>query len=117
MVSTLTPKYPNPRARGMKSLGGSSEKPPRVNSISALSPESWSRHLTAILCSGCGLLLSPTSDLGAISVTLYHGDDRSKGYASSKEELEDLLEEASDTSQAFDLQTGAARRAKASSSH
>jgi hypothetical protein len=45
---------------------------------------------------GAGVLLSPTRDGGALSVTVYLGDDRLRGYAASPEELTALLDRVAD---------------------
>jgi hypothetical protein len=50
-----------------------------------------------VLVAGCGVLMSPTRDGGALSITLYVGDDRLRGYAASPEELEALLDRVADT--------------------
>jgi hypothetical protein len=49
---------------------------------------------------GIGVLISPTRDLGAVSLTLYVGDDRERAYASTAEEFTALLEAARDIAQA-----------------
>ena len=46
----------------------------------------------AALYAGCGLLIAPTSDGGALSVTLYDGDERDRTYITNPEELEALAE-------------------------
>jgi hypothetical protein len=46
--------------------------------------------------SGAGVLLSPTRDGGALSITLYVGDDRLRGYAASPEEFTALLDRVAD---------------------
>jgi hypothetical protein len=46
--------------------------------------------------SGSGVLLSPTRDGGALSITLYLGDDRLRGYAASPEEFTALLDRVAD---------------------
>lgn len=46
--------------------------------------------------SGCGVLVSPTRDGGALSITLYVGDDRLRGYAASPEEFTALLDRVAD---------------------
>jgi hypothetical protein len=49
-----------------------------------------------VLESGSGVLLSPTRDGGALSVTVYVGDDRLRGYAASPEEFTALLDRVAD---------------------
>jgi hypothetical protein len=47
--------------------------------------------------------MSPTSDGGSVSLTLYFGDERAKGYAPSKDELEELLAAAVDQAEAYEV--------------
>jgi transposase len=55
----------------------------------------------AIVCaSGCAVLFSPTSDGGAISVTVYAGDERARDYASDAEEFAAVLLAVRDTAEA-----------------
>lgn len=112
-MASMTPRYPSPGARGLKVLGGDREKGPKVGQITDLNPETWKSVLTTILGCGCGLLLSPTSDGGAVSLTLYYGDERAKGYASSKEDLEELLAAASDQAEAHEVGSALGSKRKA----
>lgn len=103
MIGSRMPEYPRPSARGLKPLLNREERTPRAATITDLADSFWKATVQTVMSSGCGLLLSPTSDGGAISVTLYYGDDRAKDYASSPEELEAVLSAASDQAQAYDL--------------
>lgn len=47
--------------------------------------------LDAVLRSGNGIILSRTSDGGAISITILVGDKRQRTYCSNDEELEEAL--------------------------
>lgn len=114
-MSTLTPRYPAPGARGLRTLGNGGEKPPRVASITDLSPEAWKHAIVTILGCGCGLLLSPTGDAGAVSVTLYFGDERAKGYAPTQDEMTELLGAAVDQAEAYELSLATGSRKKAPS--
>lgn len=78
----------------------SNEGTPRVLRIL----EGVAPTLGEVLCDtasvGLGVLISPTSDLGAISVTVYDGDEREKRYATDRQELEALLQALRDFAQA-----------------
>lgn len=50
-------------------------------------PATWVEVVGAVLDRGSALLLSPTTDGGAFSVTLLDGDERSRSYCSSSEEV------------------------------
>jgi hypothetical protein len=41
---------------------------------------------------GIGVLVSPTRDLGAVSLTIYVGDERERAYASTSDELATFIE-------------------------
>ena len=99
----MMPAYPNPNARGVQPLRVRAERESRTGVIVDLEPSAWKHAIVTVLLSGCGLLLSPTSDGGALSVTLYFGDKRAKDYAASSEELLDVLSAATDQAMAFDL--------------
>jgi len=66
----------------------------------------------ACLLAGMGLLIAPTSDAGAISVTLYDGQDRYKSYASTAEEFAVLLETVRDRGDARSATATPARSPK-----
>lgn len=51
----------------------------------------WLEAINGCLDAGLGLLISATRDGGAISLTVYEGDDRSRSYASDAGELVELL--------------------------
>lgn len=51
----------------------------------------WVEAVGRALDAGAALLLSPTSDGGAFSITVLDGDDRSRSYAGSTEEVDELL--------------------------
>lgn len=59
----------------------------------------WLDAIYGSLGAGTGLLVSATSDGGAISITLYEGTERSRSYASSAEELAEVLAAVRDRSQ------------------
>lgn len=51
----------------------------------------WLEAINGCLEFGLGLLISRTSDGGAVSVTVYEGNDRSRSYAATAEELAEVL--------------------------
>lgn len=63
------------------------ETSPRVGQILGIPAQDLMDALAVACASGSAVLFSPTSDGGAISVTLYMGDARSRDYASSAEEF------------------------------
>lgn len=69
--------------------------------------------LGRIVCSGCAVLFSPTSDGGAMSITVYAGDDRARDYAASAEEFAAALVLASDLAEAH-AYNGSTHKPKAS---
>jgi hypothetical protein len=103
MTGRMMPAYPRPTARGLRPLVNRADKLPKVNQITDLPDSYWKGIVQTVMSSGCGLLLSPTSDGGALSVTLYFGDERAKDYASSSDELEAVLSAAADQAQAYEL--------------
>jgi hypothetical protein len=64
---------------------------PRVAQILGIPAQDLLDALAVACASGSAVLFSPTSDGGAISVTLYMGDARSRDYASSAEEFAQTL--------------------------
>ena len=52
----------------------------------------WVETIGRTLDSGAALLLSPTSDGGAFSVTLLDGDDRSRSYCATSDEVTACLQ-------------------------
>lgn len=97
------PEYPRPEARGIKPLRPDRARAAKISGIVDLEPIVWKDALVTVLTSGCGLLLSPTSDGGALSVTLYFGEDRGKDYAASSDELLAVLSAVTDQAQAYEL--------------
>lgn len=51
----------------------------------------WLDAISSCMDAGIGLLISRTSDGGAISITVYEGTGRARSYASSTEELAEVL--------------------------
>lgn len=64
-------------------------------------PTLW-KLLASVVDSGAAVMVSKTSDGGAISLTLYVGSQRYREYAQSLEMLEQLLREAGRAAEAAD---------------
>jgi hypothetical protein len=97
---TRMPDYNPAGRRRFKPLRDRADTTPRVGVIVGVSPNELLDAVGRVLCSGCAILFSPTSDGGAVSITVYHGDDRSRDYASSAEEFATSLTLASDLAEA-----------------
>jgi len=90
------------RGRGaqFKSLVDRQDSGPRLSSIlSETGDQTWAAIHAAVL-GGLGVLIASTSDGGAISVTVYQGDERLRSYASSRDEWLGILEALRDTGDA-----------------
>jgi hypothetical protein len=92
----IWPGTPPSRAMAFKPLFDERTRPPRLAELLDGTDSMLGEAVRLALESGCGLLLSPTRDGGAISVTLYVGDDRFRGYAASPEEFATLLDRVAD---------------------
>jgi hypothetical protein len=56
------------------------------------------------VAAGVGLLVSPTSDGGAVSITVYAGDKRERDYAGNPDEMAALLSAVRDFAEAATYQ-------------
>lgn len=63
----------------------------RVRSIVGVAGDDVARLLPDLLGAGVAIMLAPTSDGGACSVTVFDGDDKSRTYCSSPEEFAEAL--------------------------
>lgn len=63
----------------------------RIDGITNLDPADLGLVVQLALRAGIALMFAPTSDQGAISVTTFQGDARSRDYCASPEELGDTL--------------------------
>jgi len=90
------------RGRGaqFKSLVDRHDVGPRLSSILSDTSEQTSTAIFAAILGGLGVLLASTSDGGAISVTVYQGDERLRSYASSRDEWMGILEALRDAGDA-----------------
>lgn len=93
------PQSPSRRATGALNFGGDAS-PDRVAHILDLPGDvAWSA-LRAALAAGIGVLLASTTDGGAVSVTLFVGDDRAKGYLTSPEQAATFIDHLRDMTEA-----------------
>jgi hypothetical protein len=90
------PKQPPKTLRLVKQ----SEDSPKTGAILSIPAQELMDTLSVALAAGCGVLISPTSDGGALSVTLYAADQRHRAYASSAEDFHTILEAVRDVSEA-----------------
>jgi hypothetical protein len=79
------------RGGTFKSLVDRRESGPRLNSILENSQQLLGDAIHAAIMGGLGVLVAPTSDGGAVSVTVYDGDERLRSYASSADEWTAVL--------------------------
>lgn len=84
----------------------------RIPQIMGIEASDLMNTLALACSSGCAVLFSPTSDGGALSVTLYMGDARSRDYASSAEEFAATLVAVRDACEAHVIKspTGLTKR-------
>src|SRR4029450_95270 len=78
-------------SRGFRVLPEPGSNGPRTDAITAGHDKAWLDALRACLRCGIGVLISSTSDRGAISVTIFVGNQRQRSYASDNDEFDDLL--------------------------
>jgi hypothetical protein len=78
---------------------------PRIAQILGIPAQDLMDALAVACASGSAVLFSPTSDGGAVSVTLYMGDARSRDYASNAEEFAATLVAVRDACEARVLQS------------
>lgn len=93
---TVMPPYRPEGRRRFKPLRDRADTTPRIGQILGIDAEELLKALGVVVCSGCAILFSPTSDGGAMSVTVYYGDERARDYAASAEELAHVLSLAKD---------------------
>lgn len=95
-------EYSGGRGRGgnFKVLGNDREQEPRVGKICTLPPAEFLESVALALTQSCGVLLSPTSDGGAVSIIIYDGDERYRTYASTPEEFQRAIAAVRDHAEA-----------------
>lgn len=94
------PGYSRGRGSNFKQLGNAREAEQRVPQIVGISADEFMGALALALTQGCGILLSPTGDGGAVSVLVYDGDERYRTYASTREEFESAISAVRDHAEA-----------------
>jgi len=97
------PDYKPMQARRFKPLRDKADTSPRVARILGIPAQDLMDALALACCNGCAVLFSPTSDGGAISVTVYLGDERLRDYAASAEEFAACLVAVRDASEAHGM--------------
>jgi hypothetical protein len=85
------PDYRPTGARRFKPLRDKAPAEPRIGRILGIPAQDLMDALTLACFHGCALLFSPTSDGGAISVTVYTGDERHRDYAATAEDFANIL--------------------------
>ena len=104
LTPTRMPDYNPSGRRRFKPMRDRADTTPRIGQIVGIDPKVLIEALGHIVCSGCAVLFSPTSDGGAMSITVYHGDERSRDYAASAEEFAQSLSLATDIAEAHAMQ-------------
>jgi hypothetical protein len=90
------PALPRGRGAALRPLLDQRDGLGRIQRLVQGSEQITADAVQACLLGGLGVLLAPTSDGGAISVTVYDGQERYKSYAASPEEFAKLLEAVKD---------------------
>lgn len=93
-------RFVSGRGGQFKSLTGKRDTPARLNDLLNPTREKIGDAVQAAILGGLGVLLAPTSDGGAISVTVYDGDERLRSYASTGDEWEEVLRALTDAGDA-----------------
>lgn len=94
--------YPPPPSRrdgALLSVGGSDGEN-RIGAILSVDPADFINSIGMALATGAGILLTPTSDGGALGVHIYAGTLRQKHYVASAGELTKWLEAVRDYAEA-----------------
>jgi hypothetical protein len=104
---TASSYSPDGRTRTFKPLRTKEKATARTGAILSVPNEELATAIGAVLSSGCALLLSPTSDGGALSICVYVGDQKHKGYATSAEEFAELLIDVRDLAESHMLRSTA----------
>lgn len=80
----------------MRRVLGGSRGPARLDEVTADKAAKLGDVVCNLVGAGFGIILAPTRDGGALSITLLDGDDREKGYAGDSEQLDGILEALDD---------------------
>lgn len=85
------PRMASARGASLRPLRDTRDRSGRVVGLLKDREADLGACLCHVLSAGCALLVGATADLGALSVTLYDGDQRWREYASTPEELAEVL--------------------------
>jgi hypothetical protein len=102
---------PDGRTRTFKPLRTRDKATARTGEIMGIEADDFFAAVALVISSGCAILFSPTSDGGALSVCVYVGDQKHKGYATSASEFAELLLDVRDLAEAHMLK-GSAKKPK-----
>jgi hypothetical protein len=91
-ISASVEKPTPGRGRSFRPLLEHRQGPTRVATITQGTDTLFERAILSALVAGLGILLAPTSDGGAVSVTVYDGELRLRSYAGSQDEWNDALQ-------------------------
>lgn len=80
----------------MRRILGQQSGPNRLDDITKGKAARIGDIVCDVIGSGLGVILAPTRDGGAVSITLLDGEDREKGYAGDSEQLDGLLDALGD---------------------
>lgn len=105
ILGSSMPEYPRSGARGVKPLRNRDQAAPKTGDMLAGDGSLFMETLAVVLVSGGGLLVSTTQDGGALSITLYLGEQRYRSYAADRDELDELLGAVRDVAEAFMLES------------
>lgn len=97
---TASSYSPDGRTRTFKPLRTKEKATARTGRIMGIEASDLFDAISLVISSGCAILFSPTSDGGALSVCVYVGDQKHKGYATSAEEFAELLLDVRDLAEA-----------------
>jgi hypothetical protein len=98
-----TGDFPRGRGGNFKPLVNKEDFIPRTGEILNVDQRLLFQAVSTAVLSGCALLISPTSDGGALSVTLYAGQQRHRAYATSSAEFEATLKAVEDVATAHTM--------------
>lgn len=87
---------PQRKLQPMRRVLGGGRGPQRLDEVTADKASKLGEVVCNLIGAGYGIILAPTRDGGAISITLLDGDDREKGYAGDPEQLDGILEALDD---------------------
>lgn len=94
-----------------KDLVARQDREPRIQQVLRGGAQPLGECLVDALAAGMGVLLAPTSDGGALSITVYDGDDRMRTYVTNPDELSEALDALGDLSTAKTI-TGPPKKPK-----